>query len=177
MTTNRVPLPPNARAEVIYAPHPIPSSDQAISRKSLFLSGSSPTNPSQILWQSRLASSLASLPINILDPYRPDWDSTWVQDISFAPFKQQVTWELDMLESADVVAVYLDPESKAPISLFELGLSIRAGKAIVACPEGYWRRGNVQVVTERFGIEFVDNLDDLATRVIQRFRELGVLAQ
>lgn len=176
MTTNRIPLPPNAKAAVIYAPHTIPSSTQPIGTKSLFLSGSSPTNPTQILWQSRLASALASLPINILDPYRPDWDSTWIQDISFAPFKQQVTWELDMLEFADVVAVYLDPESKAPISLFELGLSIRAGKAIVACPEGYWRRGNVQVVAERFGVEFVENLEDLAAKVTERFAQLGVRA-
>ena len=79
-----------------------------------------------------------------------------------------------MLECADLVAVYLDPESKAPISLFELGLSIRAGKAIVACPEGYWRRGNVQVVAERFRVELVDNLEDLAARVVERFKELGV---
>jgi hypothetical protein len=32
--------------------------------------------------------------------------------------------------------------------------------SIVCCPEGYWRRGNVQIVCERYGIKFVDNIDD-----------------
>ncbi|KAJ8105223.1 hypothetical protein ONZ43_g7512 [Nemania bipapillata] len=74
------------------------------------------------------------------------WDSTWREDISFTPYREQVEWELDMQESADIVVVYFHPATKAPISLLELGLCARTGKAIVVCPEGFWKRGNVQIV-------------------------------
>ena len=60
-----------------------------------------------------------------------------------------------------MIAMYFAPETKAPITLLELGLFARTGKVIVCCPEGYWRRGNVEVVCARFGIARVATLDAL----------------
>lgn len=73
-----------------------------------------------------------------------------------------------MMGRADVIAMYFSPDSQAPITLLELGLFSRSGKVIVACPEGYWRRGNVQVVCKRFGIELLGSLEELQTAVEER---------
>ena len=78
-------------------------------------------------------------------------------------------WELDTQEAADVIAMYFDPATKAPISLLELGLFASSGKMIVCCPEGFWKRGNVQIVCARFGIELVGTLEELVASVMRKF--------
>lgn len=91
-------------------------------------------------WRQSMASALSSQAITIFDPSRPDWDASWPQDISFAPLREQIEWELDKQEAADIVAVYFGPEGQAPISMLELGLAVRSGKVIVACSEHYCKR-------------------------------------
>lgn len=77
-------------------------------------------------------------------------------------FKEQVDWELEHLESADLIVFYFDPNGKAPITLLEIGLFVSEfNNIIVCCPEGYWRKGNVDVVCNRYGIKQVDNLEQL----------------
>lgn len=78
-----------------------------------------------------------------------------------------------MFEATDVIAMYMDRESQAPIGLLELGLFARSGKMIVACEEGFWRRGNVQVVCQRFGIELVNTFEELVDGVVRRLGDLG----
>lgn len=73
-----------------------------------------------------------------------------------------------MLEAADVIALHFDADNPAPISLLELGLFARSGRIIVACPEGFYRRGNVQVVCQRFEIELVNGLDELVDGIQRR---------
>ncbi|KAF5309970.1 hypothetical protein D9619_010268 [Psilocybe cf. subviscida] len=139
--------------------------------KSVFLSGSIDQDAATS-WQVQLQAALGHHPgIAIINPHRPDWDASWTQDISSAPFREQVEWELDMLERADVIAVYFSPASQAPVTLLELGLFARSGKVVVACPEGFWKRGNVQVVCERWGIPLVDDLDALRREVERRLVE------
>jgi len=77
-----------------------------------------------------------------------------------------------MLEATDVIAMYIHPGSQAPISLLELGLFARSGKMIVACPAGFWRRGNVQVVCARFGVELVDSLEELIGGIERRLGDV-----
>ena len=81
-----------------------------------------------------------------------------------------------MQEKCDLLVVYFAQESKSPVSLLELGLFANRGRGriIVACPERFYRRGNVQVVCERFGIELVGSLEELAEAAGRRLRELGV---
>jgi hypothetical protein len=67
-----------------------------------------------------------------------------------------------------VIAMYLGRDSLAPISLLELGLQASSGKIIVACPEGFWRRGNVRVVCARFGVELVGSLGELMEGIERR---------
>ena len=122
--------------------------------------------------EDTVVSSLSHLPITFVNPHRPDWEFQLDQDISCSPLREQVTWELDMLEASEVIAMYMGPESQAPISLLELGLFARSGKMVVACPEGFWRRGNVQVVCARFGVELVDSLEELIQGIERRLGDV-----
>jgi hypothetical protein len=120
-------------------------------------------------WRPELIKLMESFPITILDPARPDWDSTWIPSIDFPPFREQVQWELEMQERADMIVVYLAAGTDAPISMFELGLSARSGKVVVVCEDGYSRKGNVDIVCDRYGIEMVDDgLIGLAKEVKRR---------
>ncbi|KAF2740918.1 hypothetical protein EJ04DRAFT_398334, partial [Polyplosphaeria fusca] len=119
-------------------------------------------------WQSRLSASLSHLPIAILNPLRPDWDSSWVESITFPPFKEQVEWEMDAAGAANVIAFYFDPGKESPITLLELGLYAGTGKAVVCCPEGFYKRGNVEIVCKRYGVVLVETLEELVGEVGRR---------
>jgi len=106
-------------------------------------------------WQAELIAALAPHDLTILDPRREEWDASWRQSIDEPKFREQVEWEVDGLERADLIAMWFAPETKAPITLLELGLFARSGKLVVGCPDGYWRKGNVEVVCARFGAPLV----------------------
>jgi len=137
----------------------------------LFLAGSIDDGRAEP-WQAACVERLADLPGTVLNPRRADWDSTWRQSIDDPRFRGQVEWELEAQERADVIAFWFASDSVAPITLLELGLFApspegrRGGLPIVGCPAGYWRRGNVEVVCARTGIQLVDSFDALlaATR-------------
>ncbi|MCX4247915.1 nucleoside 2-deoxyribosyltransferase domain-containing protein [Paraliomyxa miuraensis] len=128
---------------------------------SLFLAGSIEMDDAP-RWQDQLIAALADTDLVILNPRREAWDATWEQRARCEPFREQVEWELEGLERADRVCFYFAPATKSPISLLELGLVARSGRAVVCCPEGFWRRGNVEIVCGRYGIELLEDLDALA---------------
>lgn len=109
-------------------------------------------------WQAEVA---GRLPGTTLNPRREHWDPSWPQDISFEPFRQQVEWELKALERCDRIVMHFEPETKSPITLLELGLFADSGKLLVSCPEGYWRRGNVQITCDHYSVPFYSSLDAL----------------
>lgn len=80
------------------------------------------------------------------------------------------------MEAADVLAVYFGSNTEAPITLMELGLAAgKEGKrVVVACVDGYKKKGNVQVVCQRYGIEVVKDEEELARAVLMKLKELGV---
>lgn len=81
---------------------------------------------------------------------------------------------MEKRERADIVLFYFDPGSAAPISLLELGLCMREpGKVVVVCPRGYWKRGNVVVVCERFGVPVVEGLEEGARVVGEMVETVG----
>jgi hypothetical protein len=102
-------------------------------------------------WQTKLTAALASRDVTVLNPRRDEWDASWRQSIEEPKFREQVEWELAGLERADVIAMWFARETKSPITLLELGLHVRGGKLIVGCPDGFWRRGNIEVVCARYG--------------------------
>ncbi len=140
------------------APEYTPSSNNI----KMFLCGSIDLGNAQP-WQDKVVDLLSDLEnLEIYNPRRDDWDSTWVQSIDFQPFNQQVNWELDHITTADIVLVYFDPKGQAPITLLELGiLSQLAKPVIVCCPDGFWRKGNVDIISERYNLHSVKSFDDM----------------
>ena len=132
--------------------------------KAVFLAGSIDLGKS-IDWQAQLALFLADSPGILLNPRRAQWDSSWLAEAAFPPFREQVEWELAAMEAAGMVAFYFAPESQAPVTLLELGLAARERKAVVCCPPGYWRKGNVEVVCEHYNIPMVTALEDLCQEI------------
>ncbi len=139
----------------------------ATEERSIFLAGSIAMGNAEP-WQEALIEALRSFDVVILNPRRPAWDASWVQSIANPTFREQVEWELAAQELATLVVMYFAPSTQAPITLLELGLLARSGKLIVCCPEGFWRKGNVDVVCARLGVEQVDSLDALARAALRR---------
>lgn len=128
--------------------------------KSVFLAGSIEMGKA-IDWQKEVIETLEDEPFIFLNPRRQDWDSTWKQDKSDKNFKEQVTWELTALEFADYIALYIDPETEARITLLEFGLHARNKKLIVCCPDGFDRKGNIDITCDLYKVEQVDTLEEL----------------
>jgi len=112
-------------------------------------------------WQKEIIDTLEDENIIFLNPRRDDWDSTWKQEKTDKNFREQVTWELTALEFADIIALYIDPNTQARITLLELGLHARDGKLIVCCPKGFDRKGNIDITCDLYKIKQVDTLEDL----------------
>ena len=130
-------------------------------QRRIFLAGSIEMGLAE-QWQERVVRAMSSVSdLVILNPRRDDWDSNWEQRADDPQFYEQVSWELDMLDAADIVVMYLAAGTKSPVSLLELGLCARSGKLKVCCPEGFWRRGNVEMVCRRYQIPLFATLDDL----------------
>jgi hypothetical protein len=103
--------------------------------------------------------------ITILNPRRKDWDSSWKQTIENEQFSDQVNWELDALEASNFIIMFFDKNSKSPISMLELGLFADSKKMLVCCEEGFWRKGNIDIVCKRKGIPTFETLEDLISEL------------
>lgn len=136
--------------------------------KTVFMAGSIDMGTA-VDWQKELRNAFEKdKRVTFWNPRRDDWDSTWEQDASFAPFKEQVLWELKALNKADIIVFYFDPKGKAPITLLELGLFAGSGignneakPLIVCCPDGYYKKGNVDITCDYYGVPIVDSLEEL----------------
>ena len=107
----------------------------------------------------------ADCDVTFFNPRRDDWDSSWKQTIDDPQFNEQVTWELEHLERADLIVMYFDPSTKSPITLLELGLFAQEAAMIVCCPDGFWRKGNVDIVCKHYGVAQVDSIEVLIERI------------
>jgi hypothetical protein len=142
-----------------------PQSLSDIRGKSLFLAGSIEMDTAE-RWQDRVIHDLKDMDITILNPRRAAWDPSWKQDLSNPQFVEQVTWELDALEQASAILFYFDPNTKSPITLLELGLFAKSPKPLyVCCPDGFWRKGNVDIVCSRYCVAQMNKLESLIAMI------------
>lgn len=140
---------------------------------SMFLAGSIDMGSAED-WQTRLSKDLQGNDNLVLfNPRRDDWDSSWVQDPTpGTQFHEQVTWELDHLQKADIVAIYFADGSQSPITLLEFGMFAQKYRSVVIyCTPEFYRYGNVKIVADRFDIpvcstyeEFKDQLQKKVER-------------
>lgn len=135
---------------------------QPLQQPSIFLAGSIEQGTAED-WQTKTEKAFKDEDCTILNPRREEWDSSWVQSINNPQFNEQVTWELDAQERANFILMYFDPKTKSPITLLELGLfaMTAGGELIVCCPEGFWRKGNVDIVCRRYSLQVAQTLDQL----------------
>lgn len=137
----------------------------------IFLAGSIEMGKAED-WQAALADAVLSVnpSVVVANPRRKVWDSGWKQSIDNPVFREQVEWELDYLERSDLAVFYFQPETLSPITLMELGVRLAGSKrreTLVCCPEGFWRRGNIEVISARAGLEPpLPSLDALSDKVL-----------
>lgn len=150
-----------AEPVVVTSPAPLPATHD---RARLFLGGSIDMGKATD-WQRDMIAALTDERVAILNPRRPDWNPAWKPEASDPNFRQQVEWELAALDSADIIILYFAPGSQSPVSLLEMGLHARSGKLVIYCPDGFWRKGNVDITAERYGAKQVSSFEQLLREV------------
>jgi hypothetical protein len=126
----------------------------------VFLAGSIEMGKA-IEWQKEFIAALSDKNIRFLNPRRDDWDSSWGQTMDDPKFVEQVQWELNSMEMSHIIVMVFDPNTLSPISMLELGLHAKEQKLMVVCPDGFWKKGNVGVTCEFYGINQFDTMDEL----------------
>ncbi|KAK8085383.1 hypothetical protein PG997_006654 [Apiospora hydei] len=163
-------MSPVTTAQIVQAPAPDPA---PIHPHTVFLAGTTTAaNDGSGDWRDALCTALSAHPITFYNPLRSDWDASWRNDAT----------------RADLVVVYLSPHTDAPVSLLELGLVAglaaaaamtaangdqedgkkKTKKQVLVCAhEGYKKRGNVQLLCQKFGIEMVDTTADFPSAILR----------
>jgi hypothetical protein len=142
----------------------------------IFLAGSIEMGKAED-WQTKVTKMLTKEFDNIIivNPRRKDWDSSWEQTIKNKQFNEQVTWELSNIEASDIMLVYFDAKTQSPITLAELGYACAKfpSKVVVCCPEGFFRKGNVDIMCHRYGVKQIESLDELIDTLKSKFKKLA----
>jgi hypothetical protein len=136
-------------ANIAYRDHTTPT---------VFLAGSIEMGAAEN-WQDDITKYFNNIGATVFNPRRDDWDSSWEQKYTSPQFYQQVNWELNALDNATMIFMYFDPNTKSPISLLELGLYANSKKIVVVCPDGFWRKGNVEAVCAKYNIPLFNSIE------------------
>lgn len=146
-------------------------------KPSIFLAGSIEMGKADD-WQNYLIGKIGKNFSIAFNPRRADFNPAWGQTLEDENFNVQVSWELEMIRRADVVSFYFQPGTMSPITLLELGI-VAASKpkaAFVCCPEGYQRKGNVDIVCETFGLRTYPTFEKLTEALASPSIPHGVYA-
>ncbi|KAJ3436860.1 hypothetical protein M0812_18927 [Anaeramoeba flamelloides] len=136
-----------------------------------FLAGSIEGNSCR-QWQSEIVERLKEVDnLVLLNPRRENWDNSWKQSSENNYFTEQVEWELHAQEKCSMIIMNLEPNTKSPISLLELGLFAKTGKMLMHCPLEFWKSGNVHITCKRYGVEMADSFDELVETIKKRALE------
>ena len=108
-------------------------------------------------WQKELYEIFSSMDGRyiLFNPRQEHWDATRSGEMDY-----QVRWELDHLEQADMIVMYILGTSKSPISLLEMGLHARGGKMHVICEKDFYRYDNVRITCDWYGVPMYETLDE-----------------
>lgn len=167
---------------ILHAPEVGEMTPEQAQAGSVFLAGTIDMGTGE-LWQPRAIQKLSGKVGAVYNPRRADWDSSWKQSITDPNFSQQVNWEIEHIECASeenrahVVYFYFDPESQSPVTMLELGLICGMGekakgvpRAVVCCPAGFWRRGNIEIACARHAIPLYENFEESLDAVLTVLR-------
>ncbi len=124
----------------------------------IFLAGTIDNDKSKD-WQQELIDELGQIEIEcntyfeIYNPRRKNWDKNASKEI----VEEQIKWEQDHLDKADLIIMVFSDESQSPISLLELGLYAESVKLLVFCTDKFWRYNNVHLTCEKYLIPLVNS--------------------
>ena len=149
--------------KIYKAPEEIPLQ---IDSKTIFLAGSIEMDKA-VDWQKKCEELLQDQFV-VFNPRRNEWDSSWSQTIENVYFKEQVNWELEALEKADIIIMYFAENTMSPISLLEFGLYAQSNKMKVVVEENFWRKGNIDIVCERYSVQQFKTLDELIQNLLNK---------
>jgi hypothetical protein len=107
-------------------------------------------------WQAELHDRFSKMDGRyiLFNPRQEHWDASRPGEMDY-----QVRWELDHLEEADMIIMYILGSSKSPISLLEMGLHARGGKMTVICEEDFYRYDNVRITCDYYDVPLYNDLD------------------
>ncbi|MEP7092604.1 MAG: nucleoside 2-deoxyribosyltransferase domain-containing protein [Flavobacterium sp.] len=148
---------------IFKAPEEIPLQNDI---KTIFLAGSIEMDKA-IDWQKQCEKALKDNYI-IFNPRRDEWNNSWSQTIENDNFNEQVTWELNALEKADIIIMYFADDTMSPISLLEFGLYAQSNKMKVVVEEKFWRKGNIDIVCKRYQVQQFKTLEQLIESLIKQ---------
>lgn len=138
--------------------------------RKIFLAGSIEMGTA-VPWRHLVAEALEDEEVVLLNPRRDDWDNSWVQSIRNKQFKEQVMWELEGIDDAALVIVYFDPATTSPITLLELGYVVgRECEILVCCPDGFYRKGNVEILCNRHHVPLYNNMEEFLEDIVSYVR-------
>jgi hypothetical protein len=141
-----------------------------IGRKFVFLAGSIAMGKAED-WQTEVEKALADENIVIMNPRRDVWPENVDQTINNITFREQVEWELFAQADADIILMYFHPETQAPITLLELGLFAGDGNLVVCCPDGFYRKGNVDIVCDAYNLPVYTDFNKAVEAVKEEIHE------
>ena len=61
--------------------------------------------------------------------------------------------------------MYFAPGSQSPVSMLEFGLYARSSKLMTVCPDGFWRKGNIDIVSEKYKVKNYQTIDVLLSEL------------
>jgi hypothetical protein len=136
--------------------------------KSVFLAGTI-DNGNSLNWQDKTIIELINLGVKNLEIYNPRREH-WNLNPSKEEMENQIKWEQDHLDKADIIAMVLLDDSKSPISLLEMGLYATSGKLMVFCTSSFYRWDNVRLTCEKYNIELIQDINPLiiANKIISK---------
>lgn len=145
-------------------------------RFDIFLAGSIENGKAEE-WQTAFVKELEKTvkrPVGIFNPRRDDWDPTWKEGSK--ELEEQIEWEVENLERANLIVFYFQPGTISPISLFEFGLFCKdvyamRKRMIVLCPSGYHRKTNVDVYCQYFDVSIAKDMKDLIKKTKQEIKD------
>lgn len=151
--------------KIITAPEPFyPPMHQGW--KSIFLAGAIDMGAA-VQWQGEVEKLLPYNNLILLNPRRAEFTPDTIDE--------QVLWELDMMTKADVVMMWFPKDSKAPVAMFEAGLWCQSGKLVIGAEQGFYRRRNLELYAQWFGLQLEETLE--ATCIRAAFWAWGMLPQ
>lgn len=145
---------------------------------SVFLGGSIAQDTAE-KWQPKMVKALLEYDVAVLNPRRREWKGDMEQSVDNPEFVAQVLWEYRAMDKADVIVLYFAVGTPAPIVLQELGYygAVRPKNLVVCCPDGFWRKGNVEVFCMDKGIFLVKTFEKMMDEVRMRLKAKGADGQ